>query len=105
MGPLTFGLDARPSLSSHYSDIRTTYLVRSLVTGMFYCKMPPYGVRATASILDAVGFPSKQAAKVFARELERTLRAELCTGKPPYTRIERKRERVDVEVPADDSSS
>lgn len=105
MGPLTFGLDARPSLSSHYSDFRTTYLVRSLVTGLFYCKMPPFGVRATASILDAVGFPSKQAAQAFAKELERTHRDTLCMGKPPYTRIECKRERVDVEVPTDDSST
>ena len=105
MGPLTFGLDERPNLSSYYCDIRITYLVRSLVTGLFYFQMPPFGVRATASILDAVGFSSRQAAQAFAKELERTHRDTLCMGKPPYTRIERKRERVDVEVPTDDSSS
>lgn len=97
----------RPTLANKTRCERTTYLVRSLVNGMFYYLSSAFNhkeIAASNNPISAEGFGSIYEAEVFARQLE-SERKDLCKGNPPYTRIEVKREHVEAYADTEDSSS
>lgn len=98
----------RPSIPSCGQTTQTTYLVRSLVTGYIYFPTTFAGERficAAPSPFDAPGFPTRAKAAAFAQILEKEKAKDICIGRPPYTRIEVRTDRIEIIAESDDSSS
>lgn len=98
----------RPKIPSVQKETRVSYLVRALANGYVYYPYVMNGeihICAAISPFDAKGFFSRHDADMFAQKLEREKTNEICVGRPPYTRIEVKTERIEVSAETEESSA
>ena len=100
----------RPKIPNRMTGTKVSYLVRALANGYVYYPVSlnlrgEYHICATVSPFDAKGFTTRRDAEAFAKKLEREKKNEICVGRPPYTRIEVKTERIEVCAETDESSA
>lgn len=102
------GMGERQELSMRERLVRNTYLVRSLVNGMYYYPLKLAGeehICATQDPFDIKGFKTHREADAFGARLEKEKHADVCVGHAPYTRVEVKIEKIEVKYDGDDSSA
>ena len=98
----------RPSLPMKERSVRQSYLVRSLVNGNYYYSMKLGKedlICAAVSPFEVKGFKTRREAENFRLLIEQKKKTELCLGRPPYMRIEKKIEQIEVGINADESSA
>ena len=97
----------RPRLPKKSFSVHTSYLVRSLANGLYYYLAQTKNgemICATNAPYDAKGFPSRGLASAFGKRLEREKSKDICIGRPPYTRIEVRKDQIEVTTESDESS-
>lgn len=97
-----------PTIPRLTKATKVSYLVRSLANGCVYYLRRLNGkdyVCAVLSAVDAKGFKTRREAEAFAKRIEKENAEALCIGRPPYTRIEVKTERIEVCAETEESSA
>lgn len=98
----------RPTIPRLTKATKVSYLVRSLANGCVYYLRRLNGkdyVCAVLSAVDADGFKTRREAEAFARRIEKENADALCIGRPPYTRIEVRTDKIEINAESDDSSA
>ena len=98
----------RPTIPRVQKETRVSYLVRALANGYVYYPYMMNGevhICAASSPFDAKRFTTRRDAEFFAQELEREKANEICVGRPPYTRIEVRTDRIEICAETEESSA
>ena len=98
----------RPNIPNQVNKVEVSYLVRALANGYVYYPSKLNGephICAAVSPLDAEGFTRRRDAVAFSKRLEREKANELCVGRPPYTRIEVRTDRIEICAETEESSA